>query len=74
VVYICYCTVVRFKYIRMILGYMGYTNIRLRTETRDRLKKIGFKGDSYDDIINRLIDRDAIAGHDSSAPRREEQR
>jgi hypothetical protein len=32
------------------------------------LKKIGFKGDSYDDVINRLIDREATAGSDSSPP------
>jgi len=37
---------------------MGYTNVRLKTETRDRLKKRGSKGESYDDIIARLLDLD----------------
>jgi len=35
---------------------MDYTNVRLKTETRDRLKKHGSKGESYDDIIARLLD------------------
>ena len=33
-----------------------YINIRIRKSTRDKLKKLGRKGDTYDDIINRLID------------------
>jgi len=33
-----------------------YTNIRLTTATRDRLKAIGFKGESFDDVIVRLLD------------------
>jgi predicted CopG family antitoxin len=33
-----------------------YTNIRLTTATRDRLKSIGFKGESFDDVIVRLLD------------------
>ena len=32
-----------------------YTNIRLTTQTRDRLKGIGFKGESFDDVIVRLL-------------------
>jgi hypothetical protein len=35
---------------------MNYTNIRLNFNTRDRLKKMGLKGESYDFIINQLID------------------
>ena len=34
---------------------MGFTNVRLKTETRDRLKKYGSKGESYDDIIARIL-------------------
>jgi hypothetical protein len=33
-----------------------YTNVRLRAETRDRLKLRGAKGDSYDDIVVKLLD------------------
>jgi|YelNatPaOPRAMG01_1025707.scaffolds.fasta_scaffold17309_2 predicted DNA-binding protein len=33
-----------------------YTNIRLKRETVEKLKKLGFKGETYDDIINRLIE------------------
>lgn len=33
-----------------------YTNIRLSKKTVQRLKNIGKKGETYDDIINRLID------------------
>jgi len=32
------------------------TTIQVRPETRDRLKDLGKKGDTYDEIINRLID------------------
>ena len=32
-----------------------FTNIRLTTQTRDRLKAIGFKGESFDDVIVRLL-------------------
>jgi hypothetical protein len=33
-----------------------FTNIRLTTETRDRLKARGFKGEDYDAVIVRLLD------------------
>jgi hypothetical protein len=33
-----------------------YSYIRLRRETVEKLKKLGFKGETYDDIINRLIE------------------
>jgi len=33
-----------------------YTFVRLRRETVEKLKKLGFKGETYDDIINRLIE------------------
>ena len=32
-----------------------HTCIQLRVETRDRLKSIGMKGESYDTIINRIL-------------------
>jgi hypothetical protein len=32
-----------------------YTYIRLKKETVEKLKKIGSKNETYDDIINRLI-------------------
>ena len=33
------------------------TSIKIRKKTRDVLKSIGKKGETYDDIINRLLDR-----------------
>jgi len=32
------------------------TTIQVRTETKDRLKSIGRKGESYDAVINRVLD------------------
>ena len=43
-----------------------HTYIQLKTETRDRLKSIGKKGESYDAIINRLLDQESCKGYDSS--------
>lgn len=34
----------------------GVTTIQLEKSTRDRLMSIGKKGETYDSIINRLID------------------
>ena len=33
------------------------TTIRLKKETATALKEIGKKGETYDDIVNRLLDR-----------------
>lgn len=33
------------------------TTIQVTVKTKDRLDKIGIKGDTYDDIINRLLDQ-----------------
>lgn len=33
------------------------TSIKIRKETRDVLKSVGKKGETYDDIINKLLDR-----------------
>jgi hypothetical protein len=35
---------------------LGKTTIQLEEETRDRLKAFGKKGESYDDIVIRLMD------------------
>ena len=35
---------------------MEETTIRVRKETAERLKKLGHKGDSYNDIIEHLLD------------------
>ena len=39
------------------------TVIQLRTATRERLKEIGKKGESYDAIINRILDDRNNSGH-----------
>lgn len=33
-----------------------YTSIRVKIETRERLRKIGEKGDTYNVIIERLLE------------------
>ena len=33
-----------------------YTSIRVKVETRERLRKIGEKGDTYNVIIERLLE------------------
>lgn len=35
----------------------GKTNVQITTETRDRLIALGGKGDSYEDVIKKLLDR-----------------
>lgn len=35
---------------------MPRTTISLDAETRDRLKALGRKGETYDELVNRLID------------------
>jgi transcriptional regulator len=35
---------------------MARTTISLEEETRDRLKALGQKGETYDELVNRLID------------------
>jgi hypothetical protein len=32
------------------------TTVRISTELRDKLKKLGVKGETYEDIIQRLVD------------------
>jgi len=46
------------KYISVVSGMMSdTTTIKVKKDTRDKLKDRGKKGESYDEIINRLIDR-----------------
>ncbi len=40
---------------------MVYTTIRIDSELRDELKKIGRKGETYSDVIKRLIREASIA-------------
>jgi len=35
----------------------AFTSVKISRETRDALKSIGKKGETYDDVINRLLDR-----------------
>ncbi len=35
---------------------VSVTTIQLTHETRDKLKQIGHKGETYDELINRLIE------------------
>lgn len=35
----------------------AFTCIKISRETRDALKSIGKKGETYDEVINRLLDR-----------------
>jgi len=35
---------------------MSITTIRLKKETVEKLKNLGKKGETYDDIVNRLIE------------------
>jgi len=51
---------------------MEMTSIKIRKSTRDRLKKIGRKGETYDDIINRLIDELILLQQPSIPPTEEE--
>lgn len=36
---------------------MGRTTINIREETRERLKSYGRKGETYDNLLNKLLDR-----------------
>ena len=38
----------------------GATTISLRKETKDMLRKLGSKGQTYDDVIRELIERPSI--------------
>jgi hypothetical protein len=34
----------------------GMTTVRISTELRDKLKKLGVKGETYEDVIHRLVE------------------
>jgi hypothetical protein len=36
---------------------MQNTTIKLKTETRNRLKNLGSKDQTYDEIVNRVLDQ-----------------
>ena len=58
-VYNCYVLRGKFKYDDsdyLTMPEKTYTNIRLTTQTRDRLKARGFKGEDYNAVIVRLLD------------------
>jgi len=38
------------------------TSIRLSVETRDRLARYGYKNESYDTLLNRILDKVCIGG------------
>ena len=39
------------------------TTIPLRRETRDRLKELGKKGETYDDVVLRILEQAELAAH-----------
>ena len=39
------------------------TTIPLRRPTRDRLKELGKKGETYDEVVNRLMEQAEVAAH-----------
>jgi hypothetical protein len=63
ILYNCYVAdIALYKVTLLSIGVMssnvtlGKTTIQLEEETRDRLKSFGKKGESYDDIVIRLMD------------------
>jgi hypothetical protein len=41
----------------ILRGYLGHiTSLKVRKATRDRLGKLGNKTETYDDVLNRLMD------------------
>jgi len=41
----------------ILRGYLGdITSLKVRKATRDRLAKLGNKTETYDDLLNRLMD------------------
>ena len=61
----------KFKYISgkyLTMPEKIFTNIRLTTATRDRLKARGFKGEDYDAVIVRLLDATETQGKPEGVP------
>ena len=70
-VYNCYVYRGKFKYNGEWYRTMTektFTNIRLTTATRDRLKARGFKGEDYDAVIVRLLDATETQGKPEGIP------
>ena len=44
------------------------TTIRLKTKTREKLKKLGIKGESYEEIVSRLISQNQSGKVEESSP------
>ncbi len=40
------------------MSEMSYVNLKIKRPTRERLKEFGRYGDSYDDILNRLMNHE----------------
>ena len=43
----------------------AFTTIRIRKSTAEKLKKLGKKGETYEDIILRLLKKSGDSGHDT---------
>lgn len=41
----------------MVSDYMDVTTINVTKETRKRLQRYGMKSETYDDLINRMLDK-----------------
>jgi hypothetical protein len=51
-----YYSRVLYKEVKKMPSRKGVTTIQLEKKTRDRLMDLGKKGESYDQIINKLVD------------------
>jgi hypothetical protein len=49
-------------------GADALTTIQLTKRTRDRLKQLGSKGETYDEILNRLLDQAGAPGGSRRVP------
>jgi len=47
----------------MRLMMSALTTIPLRRETRDRLKELGKKGETYDDVVVRILEQAELTAH-----------
>jgi predicted CopG family antitoxin len=48
---------------------MPYTTIRIKTDVRDKLRALGKMGESYNEVISRLIDLAAAASSETETHR-----
>jgi hypothetical protein len=42
-----------------VIREKGITSIQVTLKTRDRLRNVGIKRETYDDLVNRLLDLEA---------------